>query len=80
MGITEVKKLAKKAQLKEFKILEGLEHYYKGEYSLGYTAKRLKIPLRALMEFMTKQDLPYYWKEQDRKRGLKRISEIRPCL
>lgn len=72
----KVKKLAK-ASIKESRILEGLEGYYKGECSLGYTASKLKIPLRALMEFMTKQDLPYYWEEEDGKRGLERISEIR---
>ncbi len=73
----KVKKLAKKASIKETRILEGLEGYYKGKYSLGYAASKLKIPLRALMEFMTKQALPYYWEEEDGKRGLKRILEIR---
>jgi predicted HTH domain antitoxin len=77
MAIEKVKKVAKKASVKEAKILDGLESYYKGECSLGYTASRLKIPLRAFMEFMTRQGLPYYWEEEDGKRGLKRILEIR---
>jgi len=77
MAIEKVKKLAKKASIKEARILEGLEGYYNGEYSLGYTASKLKIPLRALMEFMTKHGLPYYGDEEDGKRGLERISEIR---
>ncbi len=40
MAIEKVKKLAKKASLKEAMILEGLESYYKGECSLGYTASK----------------------------------------
>jgi len=80
MAIEKVKKLAKKASVKESRILQGLEGYYKGEYSLEYTASRLNMPLRALMEFMTKHGLPHYWEEEDRKRGLKRISEIRSAL
>jgi hypothetical protein len=80
VAIEKIKKVAKKASIKESKILEGLESYYKGECSLGYTASKLKIPLRALMEFMTRYDLPYYWDGQDGKRGLKRILEIRSNL
>ena len=80
MAIEKVKKLAKKASVKEAGILKGLEGYYKGECSLDYTAGRLKIPLRALMEFMTRQGLPYYWDKEDGKRGLRRISEIRSTL
>jgi len=80
MAIEKVKKLAKKASMKEAKILVGLESYYKGECSLGYTASKLKMPLRALMEFMTKHGLPNYWEEEDRERGLRRISEIRSTV
>jgi hypothetical protein len=32
-----VKKAAKQASIKEARILKGLESYYKGEYSLGYS-------------------------------------------
>lgn len=80
MAIEKVKKVAKKASIKEANILKGLESYYKGECSLGYTAKRLNMPLRALMEFMTRHGLPHYWDEEDKKRGLKRISQIRSTV
>ncbi|MFY3739812.1 MAG: putative HTH domain antitoxin [Candidatus Nitrosomirales archaeon] len=80
MAIEKVRKLARKASVKEARILKDLESYYKGECSLDYTANRLKIPLRALMEFMTRQGLPHYWDKEDGKRGLKRISEIRSSL
>jgi hypothetical protein len=73
---TKVKKTAKEASIKERKILQCLKDYYKGEFSLDYAAGKLKIPLRALMEFMTKYHLPQYWQEEDRKRGLKRLAEI----
>ena len=69
-----------KTSIKEARILEGLQSYYSGECSLGYTAERLKMPLIALMEFMTRQGLPHYWDKEDGKRGLKRISEIRSTL
>lgn len=70
-----MKKAAKQASIKEARILKSLETYYKGECSLGYTADKLKMPLRALMEFMIRHDLPQYWQE-DRARGLKKLSEI----
>ena len=74
---TKVRKAARKASAKESKILESLIVYYKGECSLGYTANRLKMPLRALMEFMMRNELPQYWQEEDGKRGLRRLSELR---
>ena len=80
MAIQKVTRLAKVASLKETKILEGLESYYNGECSLGYLARKLRIPLRSLMEFMAKQRLPYYWEEEDAKKGLKRLSELRSAL
>ncbi|MBI2184104.1 MAG: hypothetical protein HYU39_04000 [Thaumarchaeota archaeon] len=80
MAIQKVMRLAKTASSRETKILEGLESYYKGECSLGYVARRLRIPIRALMDFMTKEELPYYWDEEDAKRGLKRLSELRSTL
>jgi predicted HTH domain antitoxin len=80
MAIEKIKKLAKRASVKESKILQALEGYCKGDCSLGYTASKLKIPLRALMEFMAKQGLPYYGDEEDGKRGLKRIAQIRSNL
>ena len=80
MATQKVTKFAKVSSLKETRILEGLESYYKAESSLGYVARRLRIPLRALMEFMTKQRLPYYWEEEDAQRGLRRLSELRSAL
>lgn len=77
MAVARVKKAAKQASIKEARILKGLESYYKGECSLGYTADKLKMPLRALMEFMIKHGLPLYWEEEDRARGLKKLLEIR---
>ena len=77
MAVARVKKAAKQASIKEARILKRLESYYEGECSLGYTADKLKMPLRALMEFMIKHDLPQYWQEEDRIRGLKKLSEIR---
>ncbi len=72
-----MKKAARQASMKEARILKGLESYYKGECSLGYVADRLRMPLRALMEFMIKNELPQYWQEEDRIRGLEKLSEIR---
>ena len=80
MAIARVKKAAKQAYIKEARILKGLESYYKGECSLGSTAGKLKMPLRALMEFMIKHDLPQYWEEEDRARGLKKLSQIRSAI
>ena len=77
MAVARVKKAVKQASLKEARILKSLEAYYKGECSLGYTADMLRMPLRALMEFMIKHDLPQYWEEEDRARGLKKLYEIR---
>jgi hypothetical protein len=51
--------------------------YYKGECSLGYTADKLDMPIRALMEFMMRNKLPQYWQEEDGKKGLSRLSELR---
>ncbi|MEW5840295.1 MAG: hypothetical protein AB1753_04760 [Thermoproteota archaeon] len=77
MAVARVKKAARQASVKEARVLKSLETYYKGECSLGYTADKLKMPLRALIEFMIKHDLPQYWQEEDRIRGLKKLSEIR---
>jgi hypothetical protein len=74
---TKVRKAARQASAKESRILQGLVGYYKGKYSLGYAANKLKMPLRALMEFMIKRDLPQYWQEEDRKKGLSRLAELR---
>lgn len=77
---TKVRKAAKQASAKESKILQSLVGYYKGECSLGYTANKLKMPLRALMEFMIKHGLPQYWQEEDGKKGLDRLAELRSAL
>jgi len=80
LAIAKVKKAARQASVKEAKILKGLDSYYKGECSLGYTADKLRMPLRVLLEFMIKYDLPQYWQEEDRTRGLKRLTKIRSSL
>ncbi len=77
---TKVRKAAKQASAKEEKILASLVGYYKGECSLGYAANKLKMPLRALMEFMIKHDLPQYWREEDGKKGLHRLAELQSIL
>lgn len=74
---TKVRKAARKASTKESKILQSLVMYYKGECSLGYVANKLDMPLRALMEFMMRNKLPQYWQEEDGKKGLSRLSELR---
>ena len=74
---TKVRRAARKASNKESKILQSLVLYYKGECSLGYTANKLKMPIRALMEFMMRNELPQYWQEEDGKRGLRRLTELR---
>jgi hypothetical protein len=51
--------------------------YYKGGCSLGYTADKLNMPLRALMEFMMRDKLPQYWQKEDGEKGLSRLSELR---
>jgi hypothetical protein len=80
LAVARVKKAARQASAKEARILKGLASYYTGECSLGYTADKLKMPLRALMEFMIKHDLPQYWHEEDRVRGLEKLSEIRSAV
>lgn len=74
------RKYAKAASKREEGILEGLESYYSDEYSLGYLAEQLRMPLRALMEFMEKHQLPYYSDAEDRKKGLKKVGMIRSTL
>lgn len=77
---TKVRRAARKASNKESKILQSLVLYYKGECSLGYTADKLKMPLRALIEFMMRNKLPQYWQEDDGRKGLNRLSELRSTL
>ncbi|MDG6908606.1 MAG: hypothetical protein JRN20_22800 [Nitrososphaerota archaeon] len=72
-----MQKYAKSASRKEAKILDGLEGYYKGEYSLGHMAEMINVPLRAIVEFMQKYKLPYYSDASDAEAGLKKISRIR---
>ena len=80
MALARVRKAATQASAKETKILQGLVGYYQGECSLGYTASRLRMPLRALMEFMIKHSLPQYWQEEDGRKGLSRLAELRSAL
>ncbi len=77
---TKVRKAARKASAKESKILKGLAEYYKGDCSLGYTASKLRMPLRALMEFMIRNKLPQSGQEEDGKKGLDRLSRLRSVL
>ena len=65
------------ASAREFKILEWLVMYHKGECSLGWEAKKLDMPIRALMELMMRNKLPQYWQEEDGGKGLARLSELR---
>lgn len=80
MEVGKLEKYAKTAFKKELRVLRELERYYKGECSLGYASKQAGIPLRALMDFMQKYELPYFWDSRDSKEGLKRLSEIRAAL
>lgn len=80
MALEKFQRYARTASKKEVKVLDTLENYYRGEYSLGYIAEKVNMPLRALMEFMQKYELPYYSDSSDAKEGLKRISVIRSTL
>lgn len=80
MALEKLQRYARTASKKEVKVLDTLENYYRGEYSLGYVTEKVNMPLRALMEFMQKYELPYYSDSSDAKEGLKRISMIRSTL
>lgn len=80
MALEKLQRYARTASKKEVMVLDTLENYYRGEYSLGYVAEKVNMPLRALMEFMQKYELPYYSDASDAKEGLKRISMIRSTL
>jgi predicted HTH domain antitoxin len=73
---TKVRRAARRASTKESNILQDLVMYYKGECSLGYIAKKLNMPLRALMEFMMRNKLPQYWQKEDGEIGLSRLAEL----
>ncbi|MDG6907902.1 MAG: hypothetical protein JRN20_19200 [Nitrososphaerota archaeon] len=57
--------------------MDGVEGYYRGEYSLGHMAETVNVPLRTIIEFMQKYKLPYYSDSSDAEAGLKKISRIR---
>ena len=76
----EIEKYAKTASERELRVLRALVRYYKGECSLGYASEQAKIPLRAMMDFMQKYDLPYFWNSRDSGEGLKKVSKIRRNL
>lgn len=80
MELEKLHEYAKTASRKELKVLDKLENYYKGKCSLGYVSEQAGVPLRALMDFMQKYKLPYYWDASDAKEGLKKISEIHATL
>ena len=74
MALGKLERYAKSASKKEAGILEGLEEYYQGRCSFGYAAKTAGVPIRALMDYMQKQELPYYSDTADARDGIKRIS------
>jgi len=76
----EIEKYAKTASERELNILRVLVQYYKGECSLGYASEQAKIPLRAMIDFMQKHELPYFWDSRDSGEGLRKISKIRRSL
>lgn len=80
MALEKLQRYARTASKKELNVLDRLENYYRGEYSLGYVAEKANMPLRALMEFMQKYELPYYSDVSDAEKGLERISKIRSTL
>jgi predicted DNA-binding protein YlxM (UPF0122 family) len=80
MALGKLEKYAKTATQKETKLLDSLAKYYRGDYSLGYMAEKVHMPLRAVMEFMQKHRLPYYSDSTDTEEGLRRITEIRTTL
>ena len=80
MALEKLQRYAKAALIKEQHILDALDNYYRGEYSLGYAAEKVNIPLRALMEFMQKHELPYLSDSSDAKEGMKKIAKIRETL
>jgi hypothetical protein len=64
------------ASQKEKKLLDNLQKYYKSDFSLEYVAKAAHVPLRAVIEFMSKNKLPYYSDKVDTEEGLKKISVV----
>jgi len=80
MALEKPQRYAKTAFKMELKFLDGLTTYYRGESSLGHVAEAVDMPLRAVMEFMQKHKLPYYWDASDSQEGLRRISELRSSL
>jgi len=80
LAVEKLQKYAKKASKKQLRLLMVLEGYYEDQYSLGYAAKRARVPLRGLMEFMQKYALPNYSDVSDAENGLKKISKLRSQL
>ena len=77
VGQNKLQRNAKTASQKEKKLLDNFQKYYKGKCSLEYAAEAAHMPLRAVVEFMRKNKLPYYSNTADTAEGLKKISEIR---
>lgn len=80
MALNKIQRSARAASKKEKKLLDSLEKYYKGDCSLEYAAGAAHMPLRAVLEFMRKNKLPYYSDEIDRVEGLTKISAIRSTI
>lgn len=73
----DVKKQAEEASELHSRILDGLERYYQSDITFGLLAEMLRMPVRALVEFMQRHKLPYKGGEGDRERGLAALAQIR---
>ena len=80
MALEKPQTYAKSASRLELRVLESLTGYYRGEYSLGYAAETVEMPLRAIVEFMQNHQLPFYSDSADAEEGLRRVSKIRSTL
>jgi hypothetical protein len=73
----DMKNLAKDASDRYARILDGLEEYYRSDMTFGLLAEKLRVPARALIEFMRRYKLPYKGGEGDRERGLAALANMR---
>ncbi len=47
---------------------------------MGYAAKTAGVPVRAMMDYIQKHELPYYTGVSDGEEGLRKVSQIRSSL
>jgi len=80
MALEKLRKYSKITSRKELELVNSLVSYYRGERSLGHAAEPVNMPLRAVMEFMQRYGLPYYWDASDTEVDLRRISKIRSTV